>query len=83
MYSRALTSTEVLVLAGGSGGTVVSPIPLTAERQGDAIILSWANPSFALQAAPTPTGAFTNIPAATSPYTNSLAEPAMFFRLEY
>jgi len=80
MYSRALTSTEVLVLAGAS---VVSPIPLTAERQGDAIILSWANPSFALQAAPTPTGAFTNIPAATSPYTNSLAEPAIFFRLKY
>jgi len=83
MYSRALTSTEVLVLAGSVGGSVVSPIPLTAERQGDAIILSWANPSFALQAAPTPTGAFTNIPAATSPYTNSLAGPAMFFRLEY
>jgi hypothetical protein len=80
MYSRALTSTEVLVLAGRS---VVSPIPLTAERQGDAIILNWADPSLALQAAPTPTGAFTNIPAATSPYTNSLAGQAMFFRLEY
>jgi hypothetical protein len=34
-----------------------------------------------LQSAPAVTGTFTNLPAATSPYTNALTAPQQFFRL--
>jgi len=54
---------------------------LTAQALGDAIILSWNNPGFALQAASAVTGAYTNIPGATSPYTNAIVGPQKFFRL--
>ena len=59
----------------------LTPIPLTAQSLGNAIILSWTNPAFSLQTAPEATGTYTNIPGATSPYTNSLSEPRRFFRL--
>ena len=45
------------------------------------LVLSWTNAGFNLQSAPTITGPFTNLPSATSPYTNSLAIPQQFFRL--
>jgi hypothetical protein len=35
-----------------------------------------------LQSAPAVTGTFTNIPDATSPYTNPLSARQQFFRLE-
>jgi hypothetical protein len=46
-----------------------------------AIILHWSNPAFALQAAPQVASTYTNIPGATSPYTNVMSGPQMFFRL--
>jgi uncharacterized repeat protein (TIGR03803 family) len=58
-----------------------APIPLTAQALGNAIILSWSNPAFALQAASAVTGTYTNVPGATSSYTNTIAEPQRFFRL--
>jgi len=45
------------------------------------LVLSWTNANFTLQSAPALTGRFTNLPAATSPYTNSLTAPQQFFRL--
>jgi hypothetical protein len=54
---------------------------LTSQALGNAIILSWSNPVFALQAAPAATGSYTNVLGATSPYTNAVAEPQRFFRL--
>jgi hypothetical protein len=44
-------------------------------------VLSWTNAGFNLQTAPVITGPFTNLPAATSPYTNPLTAPQQFFRL--
>ncbi len=45
------------------------------------LVLSWTNSDFALQAAPIISATFTNIPGATSPYTNSFTEPEQYFRL--
>jgi len=59
----------------------LTPIPLAAQKVGSAIILHWDNPAFMLQAAPQVTGTYTNIPGATSPYTNGISGPQMFFRL--
>jgi len=44
-------------------------------------VLSWINAGFNLQTAAAVTGPFTNLPAATSPYTNPLAALQQFFRL--
>jgi uncharacterized repeat protein (TIGR03803 family) len=78
-------------LAGGSwnNGTAfkidlasgLNPIPLTAQIADGAIILHWSDPAFALQAAPTVMGTYTNIPGATSPHTNAVIGPQQFFRL--
>jgi hypothetical protein len=54
---------------------------LAVQTAGGAIILQWNNAAFALQAAPQVTGTYTNIPGATSPYTNAISGPQMFFRL--
>ena len=60
----------------------LTPIPLALRKAaGGAIILEWSNPAFALQAAPKVTGTYTNIPGATSPYTNVISEPQRYFRL--
>ena len=59
----------------------LTPIPLTAQTSGGNIILQWSNPAFALQAAPTVTGIYNNIPGATSPYTNAISGPQRFYRL--
>jgi len=57
------------------------PVSLTAQPLGDAIILTWSNPAFALQAAPSVAGTYTNISGATSPYTNVISGTQKFFRL--
>ena len=36
---------------------------------------------YMLQSAPALTGTFTNLPAATSPYTNPITDPQQFYRL--
>jgi hypothetical protein len=45
------------------------------------VVLTWTNSAFNLQSAPTATGTFTNIPSATSPYTNPITGPQQYFRL--
>lgn len=47
----------------------------TAVLQSNQLVLSWTNANFTLQSAPAITGTFTNLPAATSPYTNALTGP--------
>jgi hypothetical protein len=54
---------------------------LSAQRLNDNLVLAWTNASFNLQAAPVAMGGFTNIPGATSPYTNSAQGSQCFFRL--
>ncbi len=72
--------------AGGSAGlgTVYAlnlAIQLDFQRLDSGVVLSWSDPSFLLQAVPAPSGSFTNVPGATSPYTNSFTGTQMFFRL--
>jgi len=73
---------------GTSGkGTVFSlslPLPLlTIAPSAANVTLTWPTnaSSFSLQSAPAVTGTFTNIPDATSPYTNPIIGAQQFFRL--
>jgi uncharacterized repeat protein (TIGR03803 family) len=69
----------------GTDGSVFAihalPEPLTVQSGTNAVVLSWINPLFSLQAAPAVSGPYTNNPAAFSPYTNALNGPKQFFRL--
>ncbi len=54
---------------------------LLYSRSGSNLILSWSG-AFNLQSATNVTGTYTNIPSASSPYTNNMTTaPRMFFRL--
>jgi hypothetical protein len=63
-------------------GTGVTRIPISIERTGNQVILSWSDPAFVLQSAPSPTGTFTNIPGAASRFTNTIGAGRKFFRLK-
>ena len=54
---------------------------LSIAAQSNSVVLTWDDSSWALQAAPAVTGVFTNVPSATSPWTNVITDPAKFFRL--
>lgn len=60
---------------------LVVPAALDIQAAGGNAILSWTDPSFSLQSAPAINGVFTNIPDATSPYTNSITGAELYFRL--
>lgn len=72
----------------GSGGgtlfalTLVGSIPLQSRLAGGALVLNWSDPTFTLQASPAITGVYSNVPGATSPYTNAITDSQMFFRLK-
>ena len=71
--------------SGGYDGNVYSlnlGIPLGLQSSGGKLVLSWTNPVFSLQSAPSLAGTFTNIPNANSPYTNVPAAGLQFFRLQ-
>ena len=57
------------------------PIPLNAQRFDHELVLTWESAAFTLQTAPAIGEAFTNIPGATSPFTNIMSGPQQFFRL--
>jgi len=59
----------------------VPPVQLACQQVNAELVLSWAGTAFGLQCAPDMTGCFTNIPNATSPYTNLVTAPQQFFRL--
>src|SRR5438477_7886220 len=52
-----------------------------AERHRRVACATRTNAGFNLQSAPILTGTFTNLPGATSPYTNALTGLQQFFRL--
>jgi hypothetical protein len=62
---------------------VPSSIPLSMQRNANILILRWPDPTFGLQAAQAVRGTYTNMPGATSPYTNALSISPKFFRLVY
>jgi hypothetical protein len=57
------------------------PIIIDFQCSSSALILTWTNSSCKLQAAPAPTGVYTNVPGAVSPYTTDISGPARYFRL--
>jgi len=85
--------------SGASGGTIrydlvtvygnsisgnPNPVPLKIETvTGGRVKLTWTDPTFGLQSAPVPAGAYTNVTGATSPHTNPVTGAAQFFRLRY
>ena len=76
--------------SGGSSGKgllfrldlPISPTPLGIQRSANTVSLIWTNPIFTLQAAPVITGTYTNIPGATSPFTESSGASKRYFRLK-
>jgi beta-glucanase (GH16 family) len=61
---------------------VYQALSLSIQSIGTAVVLTWGNPAFSLQAAPFVTGTYTNVPGATSPYTNAVSNAMEFFRLQ-
>ena len=64
-----------------AGPLRIGPVQDFANLKELRALRSWTNVGFSLQSAPAVPGPFTNIPAATSPYTNPLTAPQQFFRL--
>jgi hypothetical protein len=60
---------------------IVPVVRLDFQSLNNQLILSWTNVGFVLQSAPEPTGPFTNVTGATSPYTNDFSGGQEFFRL--
>jgi len=65
----------------GTPPTIVPSIPLNIQLSGNNVVLTWEDPSFSLQAAPDLTATFTNIPAATSPYQETVDGQPKYYRL--
>lgn len=90
----ALSPDGAIVVTGSStttnGNDLVTvkytgPIPIGFQTIGPKVVLTWDYGIFNLQAAPTPTGVFTNVPAATSPFTNTftpVSPPTLYYRLQ-
>jgi uncharacterized protein YegP (UPF0339 family) len=62
--------------------TTLPLVYLQGQSLNQHLVLSWTNAGFSLQSAPAVTGTFTNVPGATSPYTNASSLAQQFFRLE-
>ncbi len=88
-YGGLILSGNTLYGTGNYGGSYGSgtvfklavPITLFYQKIGNALVLSWNDPSFVLQSAPTVAGTYTNITSAASPYTNSINGAQRYFRL--
>ena len=59
----------------------LAPPGLDFQKLNNQLVLSWTKAGFTLQSAPLASGTFTNIPGATSPYTNSMTSAQQYFRL--
>jgi uncharacterized repeat protein (TIGR03803 family) len=73
---------------GGSVFSLSFRPQLTIAPSGSNVILTWPTnvagfdyTGYTLQSAPALTGPFTNLPAATNPYTQTITGPQQFFRL--
>lgn len=60
----------------------LQPVPLMFERRLGYIVLRWTNTNFILQSAPSVRDTFTNVPGATSPFTNATTGTGRYFRLK-
>jgi hypothetical protein len=70
-----------LSFAAVAAAAPVGP-PLTIQSGGAGIVLRWSDLTAVLQGGSSVSGVFTNIPGASSPFTNPAPGPAGFFRLK-
>ena len=83
-YGTSGTIRFDLVTVFGEPISGALPIPLHIEHVGSNVVLSWNNPVFGLQSSPVlVSSSFTNVPGATSPYTNAIGAGPQFFRLKH
>jgi hypothetical protein len=64
----------------GTAFTEVVPV-LSLTKSGNNAVLSWGDPSYALQASTNVLGVYTNIPGATSPHSYPISGSQRYFRL--
>jgi len=73
---------DLMTVYGNSATGNPTRIPLVIEPTPDGSVrLTWTDPTFALQSAPAAPGTYTNVPNATSPFTNAVTGSQQFFRL--
>jgi len=76
------------VVANDCGSTLSQTAMLTLNPSlqihliDNVVTLTWYAPGFVLEQAETPTGSWTELPSATSPYHPSALRPARFYRLK-
>ena len=58
-----------------------SPAVLSISHSGTNVVISWLPTGGSLLASPTVNGTYTNIPGATSPFTNAISGPTLFYRV--
>jgi uncharacterized delta-60 repeat protein len=58
------------------------PFDLRGQMLAGQLVLSWANVDWSLQSAPLVNGTYTNLPGASSPYTNVIVGSQQYFRLK-
>jgi hypothetical protein len=63
-------------------GIGVFRLLLNIQMIKNVVVLSWTNSGVSLQAATNVTGTYTDVPGATSPYTNAITDSQLFFRLQ-
>jgi hypothetical protein len=82
VFNRALTATEINDLYAAGQGTAF--VTLNIQPSGTNLVVSWTDPQsfFSLKAAPAANGSYTNIPGATSPFTQPLTSAPRFFLLQ-
>lgn len=78
-YSGPWEANVVVVKYSGTG-PAQAPV-FGFNRSGTELVLSWDSPVFSLQSASDPSGPFTTVNGAKSPYTNVISVGHRFFRL--
>jgi hypothetical protein len=84
LTNGVLNSMPIAVLTNLNLPTYLAfaPPPIVdIHRAASNVVLEWPDAIFTLQSAPMLTGTFTNVPGATSPYTNPISGGTRFFRL--
>jgi hypothetical protein len=74
LYSAKILNTGEVV-----PDQVISP-SVAFSKQGNNLVLTWPS-GWSLQSATNVLGPYADVPAATSPYTNTTFQPQRFFRL--
>ena len=63
--------------------TAPGPIALNIQQSGANVVLTWTNAAYSLQASPSVSGTYTNIPSAVTGYSTPVAGEQRYFRLVY